>query len=101
MPGLSDVRDKLTSRYLPPKYAYLHEDDAAARRRTRRASEDLCRAQWADTKPGNRGRAPANACLSKEPTRGRVQVPTSPGRPRAGVNLDDNAGLLELMDGSR
>lgn len=35
-----------------------------------------------------------------ESTRGRVPVPTSPGRPRAGVNLDDNAGLLDLMDGS-
>ena len=36
-----------------------------------------------------------------EPTRRRVSVPTSPGRPRPGVNLDDNAGLLDLMDGSR
>ena len=36
-----------------------------------------------------------------EPTRLRVSVPTSPGRPLPGVNLDDNAGLLDLMDGSR
>jgi plasmid stability protein len=35
-----------------------------------------------------------------EPARPRVLVPTNPGRPRAGVNLDDNAGLLDLMDGS-
>lgn len=31
----------------------------------------------------------------------RVAVPTSPGRPRPGVNLDDNANLLDLMDDSR
>jgi len=36
-----------------------------------------------------------------EPGRPRASVPTSPGRPRPGVNLDDNAGLLDLMDGSR
>ncbi|MGH3940438.1 MAG: hypothetical protein ACRDTG_17735 [Pseudonocardiaceae bacterium] len=36
-----------------------------------------------------------------EPARLRVSVPTSPGRLRPGVNLDDNAGLLDLMDGSR
>ncbi len=36
-----------------------------------------------------------------EPTRRRVSVPTSPGRPLPGVHLDDNAGLLDLMDGSR
>ncbi|MGH3574529.1 MAG: hypothetical protein ACRDUW_22355, partial [Pseudonocardiaceae bacterium] len=31
-------------------------------------------------------------------TRQRASVPTSPGRPLPGVNLDDNAGLLDLMD---
>ncbi len=36
-----------------------------------------------------------------EPTRRRVSVPTSPGRPLPGVNLDDNAGLLDLMDSSQ
>ncbi len=36
-----------------------------------------------------------------EPTRRRASVPTSPGRPLPGVNLDDNAGLLDLMDRSR
>ncbi len=36
-----------------------------------------------------------------EPTRRRAPVPTSPGCPLPGVNLDDNAGLLDLMDGSR
>ncbi|MGH3685167.1 MAG: DUF6364 family protein [Pseudonocardiaceae bacterium] len=36
-----------------------------------------------------------------DPTRPRTSVPTSPGRPLAGVNLDDNAGVLDLMDGSR
>lgn len=36
-----------------------------------------------------------------EPARPRASVPTSPGRPLPGVNLDDNAGLLDLMDGSR
>jgi hypothetical protein len=36
-----------------------------------------------------------------EPNRRRAAVPTSPGRPLPGVNLDDNAGLLDLMDGSR
>jgi hypothetical protein len=36
-----------------------------------------------------------------EPVRPRVSVPTSPGRPLPGVNLDDNAGLLYLMDHSR
>ena len=36
-----------------------------------------------------------------EPTRRRVSVPTSPRRPLPGVNLNDNAGLLDLMDGSR
>lgn len=36
-----------------------------------------------------------------EPARPRVQVPTSPGRPLPGVNLDDNAGLLDLIDGNR
>ncbi len=35
------------------------------------------------------------------PTRQRATVPTAPGRPRPGVNLDDNAGLLDLMDSSR
>lgn len=35
------------------------------------------------------------------PGRPRASVPTSPGRPRPGVHLDDNAGLLDLMDGSR
>lgn len=35
------------------------------------------------------------------PARQRASVPTSPGRPRPGVNLDDNAGLLDLMDSSR
>lgn len=34
-------------------------------------------------------------------TRQRASVPTSPGRPLPGVNLDDNAGLLDLMDRSR
>jgi len=36
-----------------------------------------------------------------EPPRRRTSVPTSPGRPMPGVNLDDNAGLLDLMDGNR
>jgi hypothetical protein len=36
-----------------------------------------------------------------ESTRQRVSVPTSPGRPLPGVNLDDNADLLDLMDRSR
>jgi hypothetical protein len=36
-----------------------------------------------------------------ESTRRRVPVPTNPGRPLPGANLDDNAGLLDLMDGSR
>lgn len=36
-----------------------------------------------------------------EPARPRGSVPTSPGRPLPGVNLDDNAGLLDLMDGGR
>ncbi|MGH4002089.1 MAG: DUF6364 family protein [Pseudonocardiaceae bacterium] len=36
-----------------------------------------------------------------EPTRRQVSVPTSPGCPLPGVNLDDNAGLLDLMDRSR
>ncbi len=36
-----------------------------------------------------------------EPARPRASVPTSPGRPLPGVNLDDSAGLLDLMDGSR
>ena len=36
-----------------------------------------------------------------EPARRRASVPTSPGRPLPGVNLDDNAGLLDFMDGSR
>lgn len=37
-----------------------------------------------------------------EPThRRRASVPTCPGRPLPGVNLDDNAGLLDLMDGNR
>lgn len=30
-----------------------------------------------------------------------VSLPTSPGRPRPGVALDDNTGLLDLMDGDR
>ncbi|MGH3547729.1 MAG: DUF6364 family protein [Pseudonocardiaceae bacterium] len=34
-------------------------------------------------------------------THPRVSVPTSPGGPLPGVNLDDNAGLLDLMDGNR
>jgi plasmid stability protein len=34
-------------------------------------------------------------------TRQRASVPTSPGRLLPGVNLDDNAGLLDLMDGSQ
>jgi len=34
-------------------------------------------------------------------TRRRVSVPTSPGRPLPDLNLDDNAGLLDLMDDSR
>ncbi len=34
-------------------------------------------------------------------TRQRASVPTSPGRPLPGVNLDDNAGLLDLMDRNR
>jgi len=37
--------------------------------------------------------------LLADPTRQRVSVPTSPGRPLPGVNLDDNASLLDLMDG--
>lgn len=36
-----------------------------------------------------------------EPPRPRALVPTSPGRPLPGVNLDDNAGLLDFMDDSR
>lgn len=36
-----------------------------------------------------------------EPPRRRASVPTSPGRPMPGVNLDDNAGLLDVMDGTR
>ncbi len=36
-----------------------------------------------------------------EPPRRRVSVPTSPGRPMPGVNLDDNAGILDVMDGNR
>ncbi len=36
-----------------------------------------------------------------EPSSRRAVVPTSPGRPLPGVSLDDNAGLLDLMDGSR
>jgi plasmid stability protein len=36
-----------------------------------------------------------------EPTRQRVSVPTSPGRLLPGVTLDDNAGLLDVMDGNR
>ena len=31
----------------------------------------------------------------------RAVVPTSPGRPLPAVNLDDNAGLLELVDKTR
>jgi len=30
-----------------------------------------------------------------------VMVPTGPGRPLPGVNLDDNVGLLDLMDGTQ
>ncbi|MDP9221551.1 MAG: DUF2191 domain-containing protein [Actinomycetota bacterium] len=30
--------------------------------------------------------------------RGPVRLPTSPGRPRPGVDLDDSAALLELME---
>jgi hypothetical protein len=33
-----------------------------------------------------------------EPNRPRTTVPTSPGRPLPGVTIDDNAGLLDLMD---
>lgn len=29
---------------------------------------------------------------------GPVQLPTSPGAPRPGVDLDDSAGLLEIME---
>ncbi len=36
-----------------------------------------------------------------ETTRQRASVPTSPGRVVPGADLDDNAGLLDLMDGSR
>jgi plasmid stability protein len=36
-----------------------------------------------------------------EPTRRRVLVPTSPGCPLPGVNLHDNADLLDLMADSR
>ncbi len=36
-----------------------------------------------------------------EPARQRISVPTSAGRPLPGVNLDDNSGLLDLMDDSR
>lgn len=31
----------------------------------------------------------------------RVVLPTSAGRPRPGVDLDDSAGLLDLMDEER
>lgn len=34
-------------------------------------------------------------------TRRPIPVPTSPGGPLPGVSLDDNAGLLDLMDGNR
>ena len=36
-----------------------------------------------------------------ESAKERMSVPTSPGRPLPGVNLDDNAALLDLMDDSR
>lgn len=36
-----------------------------------------------------------------EMTRQRASVPTSPGHVVPGADLDDNAGLLDLMDGSR
>ena len=36
-----------------------------------------------------------------EPARPRTTVPTSPGCPQPGVNIDDNAGLLDLMDRDR
>ncbi len=36
-----------------------------------------------------------------EPARARASVPTSPGRSLPGVNLDDSAGLLDLMISGR
>ncbi|MGH3848770.1 MAG: hypothetical protein ACRDRT_03545 [Pseudonocardiaceae bacterium] len=36
-----------------------------------------------------------------EPTALRASVPSSPARPLPGVNLDDNAGLFDLMDRTR
>ncbi|MGH3828324.1 MAG: hypothetical protein ACRDQX_14330 [Pseudonocardiaceae bacterium] len=36
-----------------------------------------------------------------EPSCRRAPVPTSPGCPLPGVNLDDNTGPLDLMDGNR
>jgi len=37
--------------------------------------------------------------LAPRPPEGRreIRLPTSPGSPRAGVSLDDSAGLLDLM----
>lgn len=36
-----------------------------------------------------------------EPAARRVTVPTTPGRPRPGVNLDDGAALRDLLEDDR